>query len=161
MTNALTLTAEPGLPFVDLTRDFDAPVAAVWRCFTDPELMASWLGPRELETLDFELDARTGGSWSYTSRNQHGEFRFRGVIHSLEQGKSITRTFEFEGVPGHVCLERADFQELPGGRTRLLMHNAFQSVEDRDGMVASGMEGGARESYERLDEILQASAPQP
>jgi PhnB protein len=66
-------------------------------------------------------------------------------------------TFEFEGIPekGHVSLETARLEGLPGGRTRLTIQSVFQSVADRDGMIGSGMEQGVRESHERLDELLE------
>ncbi len=66
----------------------------------------------------------------------------------------ITATFEYEGVPGHVALQTATFEPL-GNKTRLVAHQVFQSVMDRDGMVGSGMEEGANESMERLAELLE------
>jgi uncharacterized protein YndB with AHSA1/START domain len=70
----------------------------------------------------------------------------------------LVQTFEFDGYPGHVSLESARFEALDGGRTRVTTHAVYQSVEDRDGMVASGMEGGLTEGYERLDELLATSS---
>ncbi|MDQ3454733.1 MAG: SRPBCC family protein [Actinomycetota bacterium] len=155
MTNALTVTAPEGLPFIDTEREFDAPLAAVWRAYTEPELIAQWMGPHGSTLKDLEFEARTGGSWGYTHVGEDGSsFGFRGVLHSVEEHKSMTQTFEFSGCPGHVSLERADFEDLDG-RTRIRTRSAFQSVEDRDGMVGSGMEGGMSESYERLDELLK------
>jgi uncharacterized protein YndB with AHSA1/START domain len=68
----------------------------------------------------------------------------------------IIGTFEFEGLPerGHVALQTARFEALPGGRTRVTSQSVFQSVADRDGMLRSGMEGGVSEGFERLDEVL-------
>ena len=155
MSKPLTLTAEPGLPFIVGRREFDAPLHNVWRAYTEPELMAQWLGPRRYEIDDLELDARTGGHYQFTHRGEDGqEFAFRGVIHSVEDHRSITQTFEFAGWPGHVSLEQLVFTDLGEDRTRLDVRSVFQSVEDRDGMVASGMEGGMTESYERLEELL-------
>lgn len=66
-------------------------------------------------------------------------------------------TFEYEPLPekGHVSLEIAEFEEMPGGRTRLKTQSVFRSVADRDEMVQSGMEEGVNEGYERLDELLE------
>ena len=68
----------------------------------------------------------------------------------------VIQTYEFEGLPekGHVALETARFEALPGNRTRLTTQSVFQSVGDRDGMVQSGMERGVNESRERLDELF-------
>ncbi|MDQ2943396.1 MAG: SRPBCC domain-containing protein, partial [Candidatus Dormibacteraeota bacterium] len=63
------------------------------------------------------------------------------------------QTFEFEGVPGHVALDTMTLEEVDG-KTRLVQQSVFQSVEDRDGMVQSGMEEGASESMDRLAELL-------
>jgi hypothetical protein len=36
--------------------------------------------------------------------------------------------------------------------------SVFQSIEDRDGMIQSGMESGANDSWDRLDELVQGMA---
>ncbi len=157
MSTALTVTAEPGTPFIDATREFDHPIAKLWRAFTEPELMARWIGPRQYRVEQVELDARAGGHYRYVHVGEQGQsFGFRGVIHSVEEQRSITQTFEFEGLPGHVSLERARFTDLGDGRTRLELHSVFQSVEDRDGIIASGMQAGMSESYDRLSELLSS-----
>jgi len=66
----------------------------------------------------------------------------------------ICQTFEYLGVPGHVALQTATFEPL-GNKTRIVAQIVFQSVMDRDGMVASGMSEGADESMERLAELLE------
>ena len=78
------------------------------------------------------------------------------MIHEVLEPSRIIQTFEYEGLPetGHVILETGRFEALPGGRTRFTGQSVFKSVEDRDGMVASGMEHGVRDSHERLDELL-------
>ena len=77
--------------------------------------------------------------------------------HEVLPPERIIDTFEFEGLPetGHVILETAKFEALPGNRTKLTSQSVFQSVEDRDRMMQSGMEEGVNESYERLDELLE------
>jgi uncharacterized protein YndB with AHSA1/START domain len=154
--NPVTVTAQPGVPFVEIVREFDAPVADVYRAYTDPNLVARWLGPRRLVMELHEYDVRPGGTYSYTHRDADGTaYGFHGVFHSVDWERRIVQTFEFDGYPGHVSLDTADFQDL-GGRTRVITSSVFQSVEDRDGMIASGMEGGLTEGYERLDELLAA-----
>jgi uncharacterized protein YndB with AHSA1/START domain len=68
----------------------------------------------------------------------------------------IIQTNEFEGLPeaGHVSLDTARFEEIAGNRTKVTSQSVFQSVADRDGMVQSDMESGLKESYDRLDELL-------
>lgn len=157
--NPTIVTALPGTPFIDIVREFDAPKDAVRRAYGDPELVKQWLGPRGYEVEIVAYDARSGGSWRYIHRDPEGNvFGFRGTFHSADDDQ-ITQTFEFDGWPGHVSLESVVFEDL-GDRTRVVNHSVYQSVEDRDGMVESGMEKGLNEGYERLDELLAASAQQ-
>ena len=153
------ITAEPGMPFIDIEREFDAPRELVFRAHTDPELLVRWLGPRRLTMVVDRLDVRDGGSWRYVHRDADGtEHGFRGVFHGEPSVDGILQTWEFEGFPGHVSLERLTLEEHDG-RTTLRIHAAYQSVEDRDGLIASGMEGGVNEGYERLDELLRHPPP--
>jgi uncharacterized protein YndB with AHSA1/START domain len=154
MTPPTTITAEPGLPFVDLVREFDAPVAAVFRAHTDPELFAQWMGPRTIAIDIVEFDATTGGRWQYVGRGTGGEaYGFRGVFHTVEPNALVIQTFEFSGAPGAVGIGATTFEEVDG-RTRLSAHEVYPSVNSRDAAMASGMADGIIEGYERLDELL-------
>jgi len=153
------ITAEPGMPQIVITREFEAPRELVFRAHTDPELLVQWLGPRALTMRIDRLDARDGGAWRYTHRDGEGnEYGFHGVYHGTPSPDGIVQTFEFEGAPGHVSLETITFEDH-GGRTLLRQNAVFQSVEDRDGMIQSGMETGVNDSMERLDELLATLAP--
>ena len=148
------ITAEPGIPQVIIARDFGAPRDLVYRAHVDPELLVRWLGPRDLVTTIDHFDARNGGTWRYTQKDPQGnQYGFHGVFHGDPSPDAIVQTLEFEGVPGHVCLQTVTFTEH-GDTTQMRTVVAFQSVEDRDGMVASGMEAGVQDSGERLDELL-------
>ncbi len=150
-----TITAQPGTPFIELTREFAASPDKVLRAHTDPELVVRWLGPRGMEMELLEFDARSGGGYHYVhrdDRDDRGEYRFRGVFHTVSADR-IIQTFEFEGAPGEVCLESLSLIDL-GGRTRLESRSVFPSVEARDAAVESGMSTGITQSYERLDEVL-------
>jgi uncharacterized protein YndB with AHSA1/START domain len=158
MSNATTITATPGEQVVDIERVVDAPVADVYRAYTDPALFAQWVGPRGY-TMDLtEFDVRDGGRWAYVHRTpDHGDHGFHGVFHSVQPQERIVQTFEYEGVPGHVSLEAVSFEDLGDARTRIRVHSVFQSLEDRDGMVASGMAMGVTQGFEQLDELLVSS----
>ena len=157
MTNALTVTAEPGVPFIEFTREFDAPVADVFRAHAEPDLIAKWLGPRGYETTVERHDFRTGGGYRYVQKDGEAEYAFNGVFHVVRENEFAIQTFEFEGFPDVVSIESLRFEDLGNGRTRLVGHSVYPTQEARDGMVASGMEGGMSEGYERLDELLVAS----
>jgi uncharacterized protein YndB with AHSA1/START domain len=154
MTNPTTITAEPGLPFIDIVREFNAPVAAVFRAHTDPKLFAQWQGPRTMKMDSVELDATPGGRWKYVFRGEGDvPFSFSGVFHTVEPNTLIIQTFEFNLAPGLVGIDSTTFAEVDG-RTRMSLHEVYPSVESRDMAIASGMESGIKEGYERLDEIL-------
>jgi uncharacterized protein YndB with AHSA1/START domain len=148
------ITAEPGVPFVDIKREFEAPRDLVFRAHTDPDLLVQWLGPRRLTMAVDYFDARDGGTWRYLNRDTDGtEYGFHGVFHGTPSPDRTVQTFEFEGAPGHVSLDTLTLEERDG-RTVLRIHSVFQSVADRDAMVEGGMEQGITEGYERLDELL-------
>jgi uncharacterized protein YndB with AHSA1/START domain len=156
-TNPVTITAPEGLPFIDIEREFDAPVAAVFNAHRDPELVKQWLGPRGYEMTIERWDFVPQGGYRYLHTNPEGEsFAFNGVFHSVRENEFAIQTFEFEGYPDVVAIESATFEDLGGGRSRLKIHSVYPDVASRDGMVASGMETGLLEGYARLDEILAA-----
>jgi uncharacterized protein YndB with AHSA1/START domain len=148
------VSAPAGVPFIDITREFDAPRDLVYRAYVEPELITQWLGPRKYEMRLQSWDVRDGGTWRYTHSDGENTYGFHGVFHGDPSPDSITQTFEFDGWPGHVSLENVRFEEKDG-RTIVHNHSVYQSVEDRDGMVASGMESGLNEGYDRLDEVLE------
>ena len=155
MTHPTTITSEPGLPFVDLVREFDAPAAAVFQAHVDPRLYAKWLGPRTMKLDSLELDATPGGRWKYEFRggDSDDQYSFFGFFHTVEPNALLIQTFEFNLAPGQVGLTTSTFDEHDG-RTRLTIREVYPSVEARDMAVASGMEYGIIEGYERLDELL-------
>lgn len=155
--NKTIVVAEPGKQEIVITREFDAPRELVFKAFTDKEFYPKWIGPRDITTQLVKFEPVNGGSWRYISKDKDGnEFAFRGVFHEVLRPERIIGTFEFEGLPekGHVELDTARFMELPGGRTELTIQAVYQSVQDRDGMINSGMERGVREGFERLDDLL-------
>jgi uncharacterized protein YndB with AHSA1/START domain len=156
--NKTTITAEPEKQELFITREFDAPRELVFKAHTDPDLYIRWLGPRDLTTTLETFEPVSGGRWRFIQKDNDGnEFGFHGVNHDVTAPERIIGTFEFEGLPesGHVILETTRFESLPGGRTRVTTQSVYQSVQDRDGMIAAGMESGVVDGFERLDEILE------
>jgi len=148
------ITAEPGVPMIIITREFDAPRDLVFRAHTDPDLLVRWLGPRDLTLTIDQYEVRNGGTWRYVNTDAEGNtYGFHGVFHGDPSPDAIVQTMEFEGAPGHVCLQTVTLAERDG-KTLLRAVSAFQSVQDRDAMVASGMERGVHDSHERLAELL-------
>ena len=154
ITRETTIAADPDVPLVRITREFDAPPEKVFRAHTDPELLVRWLGPRGLEMTVDRWDCRTGGSYRYLHRDADGEYAFHGCFHEVRPNEAIVQTFTFEGWPDGVALERLTLEDLGGGRTRLVATSLVESFEARDAFLASGMDVGVREGYERLDALL-------
>ncbi|MYW97943.1 hypothetical protein G3I59_46900 [Amycolatopsis rubida] len=153
--NPTTITAQPGSPFIEIVRDFDASPGQLFRACTDPDLLTRWLGPRDVEMRIHEFAAHSGGAYRYAHVDTDGsEHVFRGVFHAVERNERIVQTFEYEGASGSVSLETLTFEDVDG-RTRLRTRSVFPSVEARDAMVASGMERGIRDSMDRLDELAR------
>ncbi|HVL85091.1 MAG TPA: SRPBCC family protein [Pseudonocardia sp.] len=148
------ISADPDLPTIHIVREFDAPPEALFRAHTDPELVRQWLGPRRLTMRIEHWDARTGGAYRYVHSGEDGlEHAFYGSFHELRPPGRIVQTFTYLGYPDGVCLETVTFTDL-GGRTRLHAISVFETREGRDMAIASGMEVGVVEGYERLDELL-------
>jgi uncharacterized protein YndB with AHSA1/START domain len=154
MTN-LKITAEPGRQDVLISREFDAPRELVFRAYTEPELVKKWWGFDAKEITLEAFEPRRGGQWHFVQHTEEGSYGFYGVFHTVRAPEEITQTFEFDGFPGHVLLETFTFEDLGNGRTLLKDFSVFQSVEDRDGMIESGMEQGSEVSWNRLADLLK------
>ena len=153
MTNALTLDIPAGVPWIDITREFDAPVEAVFNAHRDPDLVRQWLGPRGYEMRIERWDFTSGGGYRYTHHDGDNVYGFHGTFHTVRDNDLAIQTFEFEGAPGHVSLDELTLTERHG-KTVAHIHSVHQTVEGRDAMVAGGMEGGMNEGFEKLDELL-------
>ncbi len=158
MSNALKLTIPDGVPYIDYEREFDFPVAEVFRAHKDPDLITKWLGPRGTTVKIDHYDFVPGGSYLYRHTGPDGvSYDFSGVFHTVRENDFAIQTFEFSGYPDIVSTEFLWFEELPNGRCRLRAHSMYPSQEARDGMAQSGMEGGLTDGYERLDELLSSA----
>jgi uncharacterized protein YndB with AHSA1/START domain len=157
MSNPVTITAPEGLPFIDIEREFDAPVEALFDAHRDPEKYKRWIGPADHVTEIPYFDFSSGGGYRFVSTDPEGNtYGFHGVFHVVRENEYALQTFEFEGWPDVVSLESVTFTPLDGGRTRLNIHSVYPSVEARDGMVQSGMEQGMTDGYRKLDALVGA-----
>jgi uncharacterized protein YndB with AHSA1/START domain len=147
------IVAHPTLPLIVITREFDAPAEKLYRAYTDPELVAQWLGPRSSTMRIDSWDCRTGGSWRYSSVWEGGEAGFFGTFHEVRPDR-IVQTFTYDGYPDGVSLETVWFEDLGDGRCRVKGQSLVDSIESRDAILSSGMDVGITEGYQKLDEIL-------
>ena len=138
-----------------LTREFDAPRDLVFKAHTSCEHMSRWWGPRRYVVAECEIDFRPGGAWRIVHRGAEGEeYVFHGEFREIVPPERIVWTFEFDGAPGSVSVDTLTLEEQ-AGRTTLTATSVFGSTEERDGMLQSGMESGAAETYDRLEEYLE------
>lgn len=153
MTPVATVTT-PTDREIHVVREFDAPRDRVFATYIDPELLPQWWGPHGTTTIVDHMEPKTGGTWRVVIREKDGsESGFRGTYREVTPPERIVQTFEWEGMPGYVSIETAEFEDL-GDRTRLVATTLFHTTEERDGMLASGMEKGMNETFERLDALL-------
>jgi uncharacterized protein YndB with AHSA1/START domain len=144
-----------------MERVFDASRELLWKAHVDPELVKQWWGPRSTETIIEKMDVRDGGEWRYIHKSkdekgQDAEYAFYGVYKEVKEPELIAWTFNFEPIgPGHEITETVFFEELPDGKTKVRTVSHYISDEDLEGMIQSGMEGGAVESWDRLEELTQ------
>ena len=142
-----------------LSRQFAAPRELVFEAMSQPQHLAHWYDPYGNSLALCEIDLRPGGAWRIVHRDPEGhEFGFRGQVREIVPPECMVRTFEFEGLPGHVSVETLVLTDLGDGRTQMTVTARFDSVEDRDGMLQSGMEDGAAASYDRLALYLEQLA---
>ena len=154
-----TIVPDPDVPKITITREFDAPPERVYRAWAEPDLVRQWMGPRSVDMNIEEWDCRTGGSYRYAAGHNGEEVaRFYGSFHEARPGERLVQTFTWEGMPDGVSLETMTFEPLEGGRCRIVSVSVVDSMEAQAGMMASGMEVGINEGYEKLDELLAAGA---
>ena len=143
------------VPLVRLTRRFAAEPARVFQAHTDADLFGRWNGPGENAMEVDWFDCRSGGSYRYTITTGDGFVAgFRGSFHEVRPDDLIVQTFTFEGMPDGVALEKITFEPVGDGHTLLVATSLVDSFVDRDAFVATGMEEGVRQGYEKLDRLL-------
>jgi uncharacterized protein YndB with AHSA1/START domain len=153
--NPTTIEADPIVPTITIVREFAAPRAKVFRAWTDPDLVARWLGPKDTPTRVDHWDLRTGGSWRYASMREGEEIAsFYGSFHEVRPDERLVQTFTWRGLPDGVSLDTTTFEDVGEGRTRVTIVGVLPTFEARDAMIASGMETGVVDGFNALDEIL-------
>ncbi|HET7385032.1 MAG TPA: SRPBCC family protein [Nocardioidaceae bacterium] len=152
-----TIEAVPDMPVIKITRDFDATPAQLVRAHTDRDLFVRWIGPNGMGVRIDRWNATTGGSYRYGNSRDGEEFWFYGSFHYVGEDR-LVQTFTWEGMPEGVSLETMTFEDLGGGRSRMVSTAVVETIEARDAMLASGMEVGINDGYAKLDALLAEGA---
>jgi uncharacterized protein YndB with AHSA1/START domain len=154
-TNETTIEADPNVPTIKIVREFEAPRERVYRAWTEAELVAQWMGPKDTPSRIDHWDLRTGGSYRFASVRDGEEIAsFYGSFHEARPNERLVQTFTYTDVPDGVSLETATFEDAGEGRTRVTLLSVVDTFEARDMIIASGMETGVIEGFEKLDELL-------
>ena len=146
--------AAPGEREIVITRTFNAARALVYEALTKAEHIKNWWGPRQYGAVSAVADFRSGGRYRYAQSGPDGEVAFSGEIRESSPER-IVYTEEYEAMPGHGGLVTVTLQERDG-KTLMTLREVYQSKKDRDAVIASGMEWGARLSYLQLDEVIDS-----
>ncbi|MCB2377251.1 SRPBCC domain-containing protein [Hymenobacter sp. BT635] len=144
--------AEDGQQDLVITRDFDVPRALLFTAYTDPEIIAQWMGTRVLK-----LESKRHGSWQFETTDAQGNVVFRagGVIHEFIPDQKITRTFEMENTPFGPQLEFLEFEALPNDTSRLRMHIVYRSVAQRNQQLQLPFAKGLNMAHNRLEDVVR------
>ncbi len=142
---------------IHVERVFDAPREAVWRAFTEADLLARWWGRGNRLVVE-RLEVERGGRWRFVENGPDGVHGFEGRFREVSPPARLAQTFEWDGMPGHVSVTTSTLEDIGDGRTRVASTMLFHTTQERDGMLHSGMERGLEESYAALDELLRGSA---
>lgn len=148
------IDAESGRQEMVITREFDLPVALLFKAYEEAEFLEQWMGTKVLK-----LESRKHGSYEIETRDPKGNVAFRanGVIHEFVPDQKIIRTFEMENVPFGVQLETYNFEELTPETSKLTMHVIYESVEKRDQVLKLPFASGLNWAHNRLEEVMSKS----
>lgn len=145
--------AEDGKQELVITREFDLPVALLFKAYVVPEIVAQWMGTKVIK-----LDSNNHGGYRFETSDATGKVAFQanGTIHEVIPDQKITRTFEMEHSPFEVQLEFLSFEKLTEETSRLTMHIIYKSVSLRDQMLKIGFAPGLNFAHNRLQELVGA-----
>lgn len=143
--------AEDGKQELMITREFDLPLALLFKAYTEAELVEQWMNTKVLK-----LENKKHGGYQFETSDTKGNvlLRSNGTIHEFIPETRITRTFEMENTPFPIQLEYLEFEELTGTTSKLTMHVIYKSVAVRDQMLSLPFKQGINMAHNRIQELL-------
>lgn len=150
MERKTKVNAEEGKHEIVISREFDLPVALLFKAYTEPELVAQWMGTKVVK-----MDSKKHGSYQFETADQQGNVMFsaNGVIHELNPDKKMIRTFEMDNTPFGVQLEIYEFEPLTENTSKLNMRVIYESVAQRDQVLKMPFAQGLNMAHDRLQDI--------
>ena len=155
----LKVEAPEDRPETIMTRTFHAPRDLVFKAHSSCEHVSQWWGPRRHSFAHCEMDFVEGGAWRFVLRDADGsEYPFTGEFREIQAPERLTWTFVFDVEPfnNEAAITTLTLEDL-GGRTKLTSRDRFPSVESLEGALATGMVGGALQTWDRLATELAAA----
>ncbi|WP_295794630.1 SRPBCC domain-containing protein [Mucilaginibacter sp.] len=145
------INAEDGKQELTITREFELPLALLFKAFTEPEIIEQWMGTKVLK-----LECKKYGSYQFETSDPKGNvvFKANGVIHEVSPNRKITRTFEMENAPFGVQLEICEFEHVTEGTSKLNMHVIYESGEKRDQVLKLPFAQGINMAHNRLQDMV-------
>lgn len=144
------IDAGPGKQEIIITREFELPVALLFKAYADPELLEQWMGTKVLKQ-----ETRAHGSYQLETSDASGKvvFRANGVFHEFVTDRKITRTFEMENAPFGIQLEFLVFESLSPQTSSITIQSIYQSAALRDQLLQLPFAKGINMAHNRLQEI--------
>lgn len=149
MERKTKVAAGNGRQDILITREFDLPLALLFKAYTEKELLEQWMNTRVVK-----MEMRPHGSWQFETSDPNGNVvvRANGTIHEFVPEQKITRTFQMENTPFPVQLEFLEFEALTDDRSRLNIQIVYRSEADRDRQLQLPFAAGLSMAHDRLQE---------
>lgn len=143
--------AEDGKQELKITREFELPVELLFKAYTEPEIVAQWMGTKVLK-----LESKKHGGYEFETSDPQGNvvFRANGTIHEFSPNEKIIRTFQMENTPFDAQLEFLEFEKLNDDTSKLTIHIIYKSVALRDQTLQLPFAQGINMAHNRLQEIV-------
>jgi uncharacterized protein YndB with AHSA1/START domain len=164
------LTQTKATEFV-ITRVFAATPDVLWKCFTEPDRMKEWFGPKGSVIVAAKMDLRVGGGYHGAMRGPDGSVMWaKFVYHEVVPPRRLVWEHSFSDEAGGLTrhplsptwplqlLTTVTLEDAPGGKTRLTLVwsplNATPQEQSTFDAAQESMRGGWGGSFERLDAYL-------
>ena len=153
MEQKTKISVEDGKQELVITREFNLPLALLFKAYVEPEIVEQWMGTKVLK-----LESKKHGGYQFETTDAQGNvvFKANGVIHEFVPNEKITRTFEIENTPFPVQLEYLEFEKLTDDTSKLSFHIIYRSVKDRDQVLKMPFAYGLNMAHNRLEIILNS-----
>jgi uncharacterized protein YndB with AHSA1/START domain len=161
MNKNFVFNADKTAKKISMSREFNAPVAKVWRAFTEPALVEKWGGPEGWKSETKEADVRVGGVWKTLMTNDEGHRHWVYDEYTAVEKEvllsSVGMFCDDDGNPvrdGGKSYQDIRFFAIEGGRTRIEVDLELDSLETFNWFAEGGFEQGSAHTYDMLDDVL-------